>query len=396
VKYSKIQTKYQRRLGLYGLGFLLTLTIGLVYYFEIYTLRIERFTELRVMDAYLVSIPEYSVVKPEVTHIPIPEEVRGIYWTAVTAGAPQKHIDYMIKSGLNTAVIDLKMDDGALAFEPYSKVLKPYVMKRPFIHDLDELLENLGKQNIYRIARIAVMRDGVYALEHQEMAVKNLAGNLWQDNIGSLWLDPSSQDVADYAINLGKEAYSRGFDEIQYDYVRFPSDGKLSNIIYPVFDQVKSKSEVMREFFKKVGVTLQDEEIPVSFDLFGMTFVYNSDFNIGQRLVDVYPYTDYISPMVYPSHYTSNFRGHVNPALAPYDIIYSTLESGIDILVSELGVSPEESRRKVRPWLQDFDIGAVYTSDLIEAQIEATRMASSSGWILWNARNVYETANYLP
>jgi hypothetical protein len=149
----------------------------------------------------------------------------------------------------------------------------------------------------------------------------------------------------------------------------------------------------MRAFFEKVGGTLQAEGIPVSADLFGMTYWQENDFGIGQRLADVLPFVDFVSPMAYPSHYPDGFRGHANPALAPYDIVKSTVDEGATLMVPH-GFDPAETRRKTRVWIQDFDIGAVYTAERIEAQIEAVRDAGGSGWMLWNARNVYEPANY--
>ena len=140
---------------------------------------------------------------------------------------------------------------------------------------------------------------------------------------------------------------------------------------------------------------MKEAGIPISYDLFGMPFLSISDFNIGQRLPDAFPHADFISPMAYPSHYPANFHGMENPALHPYEVVKQTLDSGADIMELLYGIPESESRPKFRPWLQDFDIGAVYTAERIEAQIQATRAASSSGWMLWNARNVYEPANYL-
>ena len=356
-------------------------------------LDLDRLNFDKLTSIYSVKTPRY---KPKI-RVALPDEVRGIYWTAWTAASARgdELIDYMVDYNLNTAVIDLKMDNGALAFSPSNQDLSAYTMVRPAIADLSGLLARLGDLGIYRIARIAVMRDDTYALANKAVAVKYSSGNLWQDNTGSYWLDPASSKVADYAIELGREAWQQGFDEVQYDYVRFPSDGRLSAIVYPVYNQQQSKVQVMQEFFAKVGGTLRQRQIPVSFDLFGMTFINKDDYGIGQRLVDVYPYADFISPMVYPSHYANNFRGFANPAEHPYDIVYLSLEDGVRQLVEELGVAETDIRQKIRPWLQDFDIGAYYTSDLIEAQIKATRDAKASGWILWNARNIYEPSNYL-
>ncbi len=333
---------------------------------------------------------------PEPSRVPVPQEVRGLYWTAVTAGSSsgQTLLAYMKSSGINTVVIDLKMDNGELAFMPNDQSLVQYAQQRPAISDLDGLLARLAEEGIYRIARIPVMRDGAFALLHPELAMHAQEGGLWRDNIGSLWLDPAASQVAEYAIALAKEAYARGFDEVQFDYIRFASDGAVSRIVYPLSDGMESKVSVMQQFFKRIGEAMRAEGIPASYDLFGMTFWSYNDFNIGQRLVDILPYADWVSPMVYPSHYPDGFEGFANPAEAPYEIVYRSLEKGTMLTRGFWSGSEEGLRSKWRPWLQDFDIGAVYTSDLIEAQIKAARDAGASGWILWNARNVYEPANY--
>ncbi|MFC1787666.1 putative glycoside hydrolase [Patescibacteria group bacterium] len=345
-------------------------------------------------------IPE-PIPEPEPVniHVEIPEEVRAIYWTAHTASnyRAEQLTNYMIETGLNSVVIDLKMDNGALGFEPLDESLKPYMMKNPSIKDLEGLLAGLKEKGIYRIARLAVMRDSTLARTVPSVALRYPGGSFWVDNTGVLWVDPAAPEVADYAIALAREAYARGFDEVQFDYVRFASDGSISSIRYPVYNPAtETKDEVMFRFFEKVSMALRADGIPLSFDTFGMPFIRDHGYNIGQKIVDFYQFGDYISPMTYPSHYYPGFRGYSNPALYPYDVVKSTLDSGITILEEVNGLLPEETRPKLRPWIQDFDIGAVYTAARIEAQINAVRDAGGSGWMLWNARNVYEPANYLP
>jgi hypothetical protein len=336
---------------------------------------------------------------PGPTRIPLPDEVRGIYWTAQTAGTSRADdlLTYMSESGINSVVIDLKMDDGEIAFEPRNEMLKPFAQEHPTIKDLEALLAKLADKNIYRIARIAVMHDNTLASVRPDLTLRTPNGAVWRDKIGSVWVDPAAPFVAEYALALAQEAYDRGFDEIQYDYIRFASDGVLSAIRYPFFSKTTStKEEVMNNFFAKIGDPLREQDIPVSFDLFGMTFVSTYDMDIGQTIHGAYPHADFLSPMVYPSHYPNNFRGYANPALHPYDIVKLSLDEGAAIMQTQFNIAEEEARPRFRPWLQDFDIGAVYTSDMIEEQIRATRDAGASGWILWNARNVYEPANYLP
>jgi len=331
-----------------------------------------------------------------IAHISLPDEVRGLYWTASTAGSERSDelLLYIKESGINTVVIDLKMDDGEIAFVAKDETLSVYQQTEPAIDDLDGLLTKLFDNGIYRIARIAVMRDKKFGETHPEFAMKQSNGNFWTDNIGSVWVDPAAPEVAQYAIALAREAYARGFDEVQFDYVRFASDGSINSIVYPVYKKEKTKVEVMQSFFKTVGEAMQKEKIPVSFDVFGMTFWSFDDFNIGQRLIDILPYADFISPMVYPSHYVDGFEGFANPAEFPYEIVKRSLDEGTRLIHGFYTDSDAKLSAHWRPWLQDFDIGAVYSSDLIEAQIKATRDAGASGWILWNARNVYEPADY--
>ncbi len=348
-------------------------------------------------DFIEISIPELESEPKPVAHVELPEEVRGIYWTAVTAGTRGREhlLAFLEEAGLNALVIDIKMDNGELAFDVQAEKYQEFAQDNPYIDDLDELLERLGEMGIYRIARIAVMRDGAYATLRPEVALHYPGGSLWRDSIGSLWVDPAAEDVWDYNLDLARGVYARGFDEVQFDYVRFASDGSISSIVYPVYDAAtESKAEVMQRFFAHVGGSLQEEGVPVSFDVFGMTMHSTSDYNIGQRLIDIYPYADFISPMVYPSHYQWNFRGLGNPALHPYEIVSMALDEGAAQVETELGVPADEARIKFRPWLQDFDIGAVYTAARIRAQIEATRDQGASGWLMWNARNVYEEAAY--
>ncbi|OGL69818.1 hypothetical protein A3C09_01385 [Candidatus Uhrbacteria bacterium RIFCSPHIGHO2_02_FULL_47_44] len=368
-------------------------------------------------------VPESPPLAPEpppIIHIPLPEEARGIYWTAVTAATSRGDvlIDYMQKTGLNTVVIDLKMDNGQLAFVPNDASLSPYAMKKPAIQDLDALLKKLADDNMYRIARIAVMRDSAFASVVTSSALRSSGGGLWRDKTGSAWIDPTSPEAVTYALALAREAYARGFDEVQFDYVRFASDGRISAIVYPLYKTSELKVDAMKRFFAAVGDPLRQEKIPVSFDLFGLVCMGNDGLGIGQRLSDVMPSTDFVSPMVYPSHYANGFQGFPNPATRPYEVIKISLDHALELLLppkietmsikntdgsetilkKTIPRTAEEhaaTAKQFRPWIQDFDIGAVYTGAMIEAQIKAVRDAGGSGYLIWNARNVYEPAKYV-
>ena len=356
---------------------------------------------------------------PQITHVPLPEEVRGIYWTAVTAATKRGDdlMAYMKRTGLNTVVIDVKMDNGQLAFTPNDSSLAPYVMKKPAIQDLDALLKKLADDNVYRIARVAVMRDSAFASTVPSSALRFSGGSLWRDKTGSAWVDPTSPEVVTYSLALAREAYARGFDEVQFDYVRFASDGSISAIVYPFYKKTELKVNAMKRFFSAVGDPLRQEKIPVSFDLFGLVCMGNDGLGIGQRLPDVMGSADFVSPMVYPSHYANGFQGFAYPAVHPYEVIKISLDHALPLLhpstietstvknadgsetILKKSIPPTKetltaTAKKFRPWIQDFDIGAVYTGAMIEAQIKAVRDAGGSGYLIWNARNVYEPAKY--
>lgn len=329
----------------------------------------------------------------------MPDEVRGFYWTGWTAGSKRVNelMKYAETSKLNTVVIDLKIEDGTLSFKPKNKNLEKYAPKYPAIRDLDALLESLKEKKIYRIARIFVMQDKLFATLNPEAALRTSDAKLWHDKKGMLWLDPAAPEAADYAAELAHEAYARGFDEVQFDYVRFPTDGKVSAIVYPIFDSATTtKAKVMKTFFKHLRDALVVDGIPFSYDLYGMTFWHTDDIQIGQRMADAYPDAAAISPMVYPSHYPNNFQGFANPAEHPYEIVKQSLDKGMDILwIDYPELDSRVSRKKFRPWIQDFDLGAEYDAAKIEAQIKAARDARAGGWLIWNARNVYTPAKYV-
>ena len=317
--------------------------------------------------------------------------VKAIYSTFITAGS--ERIDYLIdlinKTELNAIVIDLKDYTGRVPFETSSDIIKKTGSEKIFINDIKGLIKKLHDDNIYVIARIAVFEDNYLPREKTNLAVKRLGGALWEDNNGLTWFDPSSKEVWDYNLEIAKEAIKNGFDEINFDYIRFPSDGNTSNIVYPFWDGKTSKKEIIREFFEYVNQRLKPLNIPISADLFGLTTTSTNDLGIGQWLEYAAPYFDYICPMVYPSHYAPMSLGFENPADHPYEVIYDALKRGNERLASLSALNPNEKIAKLRPWLQDFNMGAIYDAGMIELEKKATYDGNGFGWLLWNPKNIY-------
>lgn len=327
--------------------------------------------------------------------LPMPAVVKGLYVTSDAAGHRTmlpRLVSLVDRTELNALVIDVKNSRGELAFVSDAKELAPFIEKRPALGRLSEFTAPLKEKKIYLIARVFVFQDSAYAAKMPQFAVERSGGGLWRDHKGIPWLDPAAKEVWKYNAAVAREAYEGGFDEVQFDYIRFPSDGTLSTIIYPVYDGKKTRSQVMEEFFGYLDAELRRKRgIPISVDLFGLTmWNHEGDLNIGQRLDIAAPHFDAISPMVYPSHYPAGFNGYGNPAAFPYEVIRDNMAKAKPLL-ARLAEESEDVRpiATIRPWLQDFDLGSQYDAAQVRAQIRAAMEGGASGWLIWNARNVY-------
>jgi hypothetical protein len=347
-----------------------------------------------------------------------PKIIKAVYVTGYSAGSKSytSYLNNLLNSTeINAVVIDIKGSDGYVTYNSSLADVQKYKLTNYAISNIDALVRSLHDKNIYVIGRIAVFEDPVYAKVRPELAVYNKADTLdlsnpvlWQDRNGLSWMDPASKDVWDYDISLAKDALNNhGFDEINFDYVRFPTDGKTGDAGFPVYDGVKEKSEVIKEFFGYLRQQLLNEKISV--DLFGLTTVKKDDMGIGQIIEDAFLNFDYISPMVYPSHYADEFIGFANPADHPYDVIKYSMDHALSrenaflqqqnpTINNATGTASSETKKsnivlaKFRPWLQDFDMGAYYTADMIDQEIKATQDSLGNdfvGFMLWNPRNIY-------
>lgn len=323
-------------------------------------------------------------------HIRKPDEVRGIYVTAYTAGVNRldELVDFVKNNNLNTAVVDIKSPKGEPAFMLKDSSLAKYNLARP-LYSAENIIEKLHKNNIYAIARVAVFQDPYLVGREPQLALQWKNGGVWTDYKGVKWLDPTAFGVWQYNVTLAREAYERGFDEIQFDYIRFPSDGNLEGIKYAKWDGKTPKEEEMEKFFSYAGGIMRREKIPVSADLFGLVCcMENYDLGIGQVLERALPHFDYISPMMYPSHYSPGFVGKKNPASYPYEVVKYSMDMANE-KITRFAASSTAQLAKLRPWIQDFDIGDNYDTAKVQAQIRATEETGADGFLIWNARNVY-------
>lgn len=325
--------------------------------------------------------------EPIVTHLSTPEPLKAIYMTACTASERRLRDKVLVDfdgTELNALVIDLKDYTGSISYAS-TTVAVPPGGRGCRIVDLPQFLRELHRRGIYAIARLTTFQDPLYANTHPELAIqsKTHPGKTWKDRSGLAYLDPGAPSYWDYVVSIAKEAYSIGFDEVNFDYIRFPSDGDLSDMEFS-WSAGRPKAEVIRTFFLYLRESMASTTMPLSADLFGLTTSATGDMGIGQILENALTYFDYVAPMVYPSHFASTFQGFARPAEHPYEVVKYSMTRA-----AERAVVASTTPQKLRPWLQDFDLGAIYTPAMVRAQIQATYDSGLTSWMLWNAASVY-------
>ena len=344
--------------------------------------------EGKVAEA-IVPVDGTSVVSPiVVTHVETPKELKAVYISAWVAGSP-KFRDSIIKmideTELNAIVIDVKDSTGRVSFDmPVPNIQKEGSIEKR-IANVRALTDTLHKKNIYIIGRVSVFQDPYMTKKHPDWSVtKKSDGTVWKDRKGLSFLDPAKKEVHDYIVSIAKGAYEEGFDEINFDYIRYPSDGNMKDINYHL-KEGESRGDNIEKFFKYLSTEVKKEKnIPMSADLFGLTTEATDDMGIGQVWEKALPYFDFLCPMVYPSHYHAGHAGYKNPSNYPYEVINRALISAVK-KTEKVGAD----KSKIRPWLQDFDLGAVYTKEMVQAQIKAVYDNGLTSWMLWDPANKY-------
>lgn len=328
---------------------------------------------------------------PEVVQritIPTPKEVRAIYISGWTAGTPSRlqHIMDIIDQGvINAVVIDSKDSTGRLSYQPLDETLKKTGVGTNRIANLEKVITAFHDKNIYVIARIAVFQDSYLSEQHPEYAyTDSKTGKAWNDVRKLGWVRTDIPAVWEYNAAIAKDAIAQGFDEINIDYVRFPSDGVLTTIKERPSTSAQ-RIAMLEDFFKYMDIAIRQElQVPLSADIFGLALSAKDDLGIGQKLENIAPYVDYIAPMIYPSHFADGTYGFKKPALKPYEVITKSLSDGLAKFTAA-GIDPI----KMRPWLQDFNLGAIYTKDMVLAQVRASEDQGVLSWMMWDASNQY-------
>ena len=343
----------------------------------------------------LVKMPGYerrrlTLEGVELTVALKPQVVKAAYLTYYGVGdrgIRDRVLELTNRTELNGVVIDVKGDRGLIPYRTGVPAALAAGAQGPVIlKDFDGLMADLKARGIYAIARIVAFKDNVLAAHRRDLAVIDTrTGKPWMDREKLAWVDPTREEVWDYLIAVAKEAADKGFDEIQFDYVRFPTDGRLSAARYSRPNTQAVRLETIAGFLAKARRELGPTGVFLAADVFGYTASNENDTDIGQRIEELAPHVDYISPMVYPSGYHRGIPGFRNPVEHPYEVVRESVR-----LIRKRST---HATVQIRPWIQDFRDYAfdrrIFGVREILAPIRGADEAGAAGWMLWNPRNDY-------
>lgn len=328
----------------------------------------------------------------------VPVKAKGIYISAYVAGTPAM-VDNLIaeldRTEASALVIDLKDDFGRVACEMDSPLVNEVGSVKVYIRNVEALMEKLKEHDIYTIARIPAFRDAWLGEHRPEWCIQKADGSVFKDRDGNAWVNPYKKEAWDYLVEIATEAGKIGFDEVQFDYVRFCTEKGMRDAVFDEADvQGRSRTDIICEFMAYAYEKLKAEGLFVSADVFGA--IINSSVNadaVGQIYGELAKHMDYISPMIYPSHYADGNYGIDHPDMHPYETISAALaDSRKELYFAGLDGSHVA---KVRPWLQDFTASWLanhisYGGEQVREQIQATYDAGYDEWLLWDASCKYE------
>lgn len=312
-----------------------------------------------------------------------PKYVRGIHLTSWVAGSSKirSAIDKLLdETELNAVVIDVKEYEGEVYIPgvTLANENKTFVKAIP---DVKDYIASLKGRGIYTVARIVVFKDNLMAGKKPQWGVQSAEGGLWKDRKGNAWLNPYSKEAWSYNLDVAQRAVELGFDEIQFDYIRFPSDGNTRDCRYGTAYSSTTSQGALNGFLEEANRRLKPMGVNLSIDVFGLTTTAIHDMGIGQKILDMAKWVDFVCPMVYPSHYAKGEYGIADPDAAPYRTVFMSM-SGARKRMGEVS-------SKLRPYLQDFSLEHHYGQKEVSQQIQAAYDNDIGEWLLWNPRCVY-------
>jgi hypothetical protein len=316
--------------------------------------------------------------------------VRGIHLTCWGAGSPKLRRELIKKisgSVINAVVIALKETDGKVYIPGVEKAEK-WKSHENAIPDPESMIKDFKGAGLYTVARIVVFKDKIVPKVRKDLAVRTPSGDLWRSRNGATWMDPYNREVWDYNLDIAERAAQLGFDEIQFDYIRYPSEGNTALCRYSKPHNRQTATHNLKDFLVYARKRLAPYKVKISADVFGLTTTVKDDMGIGQDISTLASGADYVYPMMYPSHYYPGEYNLKSPNKEPYKVINRGLKDAMGKLGADYA--------RIRPYLQDFSLGYKYGPAEVRAQLVATRLNLLESWVLWNAGNKYTWAALTP
>jgi hypothetical protein len=304
-----------------------------------------------------------------------PAEIRGVHVTMALASLPGKLDEYTETLGLNTIVKD---ENGEVAYHGLAPPLAKQIGSAKRYYDPVKVAKQLHEQGIYVIGRVVSFEDPILSEKRPELAIGARAGGVWRNDAGLAWTNPYDKRVWNYNVEVAKSAVRAGFDEIQFDYVRFPSDGDIESAVF-AGRRPEPMSATIARFVHYAATRLRPMGARVSVDVFGLSARRN--LGIGQSPRRLARFVDAIYPMTYPSHYGPGEYGLADPSATPGRTVGRSLR--------DFRRQMRGKKAKLIPWLEDFTLGGTTTMQKVREQIRAARRWKTGGFLLWNPSGVY-------
>jgi hypothetical protein len=318
--------------------------------------------------------------EPEPQPRPLPTEIRGVHVTMALAslqGKLEQYID-LADAGLTALQLDVKDENGEVGFSPAGVPLARAIAAAQTYYDPRRAARRAHARGLYLIGRVVVFEDPILSRERPDLAIQRQDGSVWTTSSGLGWVNPYNRRVWKYNVDIGEAAVKAGFDEIMFDYVRFPTDGDVESAVYPGRAR-EPKARTINRFLAYARARLEPLGARVSAAIFGLTAT--REMGIGQRPRQLAAHVDAIYPMVYPSHFGPGEYDLEDPNAVPGITVARSLRDFRRALRGQ--------NTNVIPWLQDFSLGREYTADDVRAQIQAARDFRLPGYLLWNPAGVY-------
>ncbi len=317
----------------------------------------------------------------------LPKEIRGVHVTMGLASLPGKLDEYLAleEEGLNTIALDIKDETGAVAFSSPNAPMASEIGAAGSFFRPGQVAKQVHAEGIYLIGRIAVFEDPVLSARKPELAIQRPDGSRWLDYGGLGWTNQYSTRVWEYNVSIARAAAKAGFDEIQFDYIRFPSDGDVASAVWPG-EKNETRGTTIASFLAYARKELKPLGVRVSADVFGLAATEEQGLGQSPKLIS--RVVDAIYPMVYPSHFGKGQYGLPDPQAVP--------GTTVGYALGDFEAKMVRGKAELIPWLQDFSLGKTFTLADVQDQILAARRSNTRGFLLWNPNGVYTPGGLQP